>query len=297
MWETCEIDVDFFNLPIFVPLPYGGGLTHYYTELWFKSKITGGENVGRVVAKSGKDELKRGELRIDRNAKGEAEIHTINETPWRQKLLASLFKELVDDGWEPAGKGRYWYSFRFRRSSSSELVSKIITLGNESLDRGEIRKAIEYYEKGLKIAQDTNNRRSEGRALGSLGFAYSSLREVMKAIDYYEKALKIAQEIGDRSNESPLLICLGGDYQNLGDVKKAIDYYEKALNIAQEIGDRRRESASIGSLGSAYSSLGDLKKAIDYYEKALNIAEEIGDRGVESHLIGSLVSSQLSRVG
>ena len=66
---------------------------------------------------------------------------------------------------------------------------------------GDYRKAVEYHEKLLKIAQEIGYRSGEGGAYGNLGIAYHSLGDYQKAIEYHEKLLKIAQEIGDRSGE------------------------------------------------------------------------------------------------
>ena len=73
--------------------------------------------------------------------------------------------------------------------------------------------------------------------------------EPRKAIEYYEQALKIAQEIGDRRGEGADLGNLGNAYADLGETRKAIEYYEQALKIAREIGDRRGEGNGLGNLG------------------------------------------------
>ena len=57
---------------------------------------------------------------------------------------------------------------------------------------GDYRKAIEYYEKHLKITIEVGDRRGEGRAYGNLGNAHDSLGDYQKAIEYHEKHLKIA---------------------------------------------------------------------------------------------------------
>ena len=62
--------------------------------------------------------------------------------------------------------------------------------------------------------------------------------DVLKAIEYYDQALAISREIGDRRSEGMrswkprqclLPFC--------GDVHKAIEYYDQALAISREIGE------------------------------------------------------------
>ena len=153
-------------------------------------------------------------------------------------------------------------------------------LGNMGLaysDLGEPRKAIEYYEKALKISKEIDDRRGEGNRLGNLGNAYSDLGEPRKAIEYYEQALKIAKEIGNKRGEGAELGNLGNAYSDLGDPRKAIEYYEQALKVAKEIGDRRNEGIWFGNLGNAYSDLGESREAIEFLRKSLTIGKTIED--------------------
>jgi tetratricopeptide (TPR) repeat protein len=161
-------------------------------------------------------------------------------------------------------------------------------LGLEYSKLGETRKAIEYYEKALKISREIGDRRGEGADLGNLGLAYNNLGETRKAIEYYEQALEISREVGDRHGEGNRLGNLGNIYSKLGKTRKAIEYYEKALKISREIGDRRGEGSDLGNLGLAYSNLGKTREAIEYYEKALRISIEIGGRREEGNVLGNL---------
>jgi tetratricopeptide (TPR) repeat protein len=112
----------------------------------------------------------------------------------------------------------------------------------------------------------------------STAMAYRDSGESRKAIEKYEKALKIYQEIGQRRNEGDTLGYLGIAYNDLGESRKAIECHEKALKIAQELGYRRKEVNNLGYLGKAYNNLGEPRKAVECYEKALKIAQEHGEQ-------------------
>lgn len=72
-----------------------------------------------------------------------------------------------------------------------------------------------------------------------LGIVYHHLGELRKAIEYYEQALKIAQEIGDRQGEGNQLGNLGIAYKNLGEPRKAIEFLKESLAIGKAIEDPR----------------------------------------------------------
>ena len=121
---------------------------------------------------------------------------------------------------------------------------------------------------------------SGGRCSNNLGMAYSNLGDVRRAIQYYERALEIHREFGNRRWEANSLVNLGKAYLEIGDARKAIEYYEQGLEIDRELGDRRAEAGILMNLGMAYAELprGDrgenLRKAIGCYEAALRVRTE-----------------------
>jgi tetratricopeptide (TPR) repeat protein len=116
-----------------------------------------------------------------------------------------------------------------------------------------------------------------GAVLGNLGLAYSDLGEPRKAIEHYEKALKISREMGNRRGEGNHLGNLGIAYSHLGSPRKAIEYYGQALKISREVGDRRGEGNVLGNMGLAYSDLGKPRKAIEFLKQSLDIGKAIED--------------------
>ena len=127
-----------------------------------------------------------------------------------------------------------------------------------------------------------------GRRLGNLGIAYAATGRRPAGHRLLRAGAGDPREIGDRRGEGNDLGNLGNAYGQLGDARRAIGYYEQALAIRREIGDRRGEGTALGNLGSAYMQLGDARRAIGYYEQALAIHREIGDRRGEGADLGNL---------
>ncbi|MBD2124730.1 tetratricopeptide repeat protein [Trichocoleus sp. FACHB-262] len=59
---------------------------------------------------------------------------------------------------------------------------------------GDYTQAIEKYERNLVLARTIQNRRSEGKSLGSLVVVYEALWDYSKAIDYCQQQLAITQK-------------------------------------------------------------------------------------------------------
>ena len=146
---------------------------------------------------------------------------------------------------------------------------------------GDLKEAIEYYERSLGIAKEIGDIAEEVQAYRNLGSAYDSLNEFKQAIEYHELHLTLAKKMEDRAEEGISYGNLGNDYERLGQFKKAMEHHQKHLTIAKELGDRDEEGAAYCGLGKASHDLGDFKRAIEYHKRHLAIAKEIGDRGGE----------------
>ena len=154
-------------------------------------------------------------------------------------------------------------------------------LGGAYYKVGDFQKAIEYLERGLKFFREMENRAGEGRAYCNLGNAHYRLADFQKAKGYYEKHCKIATELEDKAEEGKAYGNLGNAYYSLGDFHKAIDYNERDLRIAREMGDIAGEGRANCNLGNAYDGLGDFQKSVTHHEQHLKISREVGDRAGE----------------
>ena len=122
------------------------------------------------------------------------------------------------------------------------------------------------------------DRSGEGTAYGNLGNAHLILGDLKTAIDYFERHLKIAKELGDRSGEGKAYGCLGNAHFSLGDLKTAMHYYERHLKIAKKLGERLCEGVACYGLGFAFESLGQFSKAIEYYQTGITLLNNVRDR-------------------
>lgn len=150
---------------------------------------------------------------------------------------------------------------------------------------GKYREAISYYQRGLAIARQTNNRRGEGICLRWLGNCRLALGEAREAEQLLEEALGIARETGDKNREAKCLNNLGGVYMKEGQSAAGIRCFEQALQISRDLGDKALESDHLGNLGSLYSSVGEPDLALRYIEQALELYRANGDRTGEAYAL------------
>ena len=156
-----------------------------------------------------------------------------------------------------------------------------ISLGCGYNSRGDFRKAVEFYQRGLAIAKTVGDKELQQAAYWNLGTTYYSNYDFPKAIDFLQETVRIAKEIGNKKSEGTGCINLGCVYRKRGDIRKAIKFQQQGLVIAKEVGDKESEGTAYGNLGSACIRLYDFPKAFDFIQKKLSIAKEIGSKVLE----------------
>jgi tetratricopeptide (TPR) repeat protein len=100
---------------------------------------------------------------------------------------------------------------------------------------GDVRKAIEYYNKALAVFSDKHPK--VAAVYNNIGIAWGDLGDNEKAIKYCSKALEINLAVfGDKhSSVAKNYNNLGLGWSNLGDTRKSIEYVTKALEIVKEL--------------------------------------------------------------
>ena len=92
-----------------------------------------------------------------------------------------------------------------------------------------------------------------------------------RALVFYNRHLKIAEEVGDKHRKGGAHGNLGNVNRSLGDYKKALEYFNPNLKIAKEVGDKHGEGGTYGNLSNVYRTLGDLIKVNISYNLMLKL--------------------------
>ncbi|MDQ3046998.1 MAG: tetratricopeptide repeat protein [Bacteroidota bacterium] len=140
------------------------------------------------------------------------------------------------------------------------------------------KKALEFFEKSLKIQQEVGDDKGLAGSLNNIGSIYHQQGDISKALEYYHQSLDIKEKINDKNSVAVSLNNIGNIYADLGNTEKALDYFHRSLKIHEEQGDKDGAAFAINNIASVYSTHGDDEKALEYYTRSLKIREEIKDQ-------------------
>ena len=226
--------------------------------------------------------------------------------------------------WEVRGylaQGRDWFTKII--AGSPVILADLrgeayVRAGRLACWQGEYQDAVALTEQGLRLCEESGNRRWTGMALNNLGGVAAYRGEPDRAIPLLEQSLSIGKELADndliwrslgdlgvvatfqgeyerarRLIEQALPICSqGGDeggailfYKTLGDVEsalgnseKALTHYEETLAIGRRLGHKRLVAGALEGLGKVAFDRGEYARARTVYEEGLQVVNELGGK-------------------
>jgi class 3 adenylate cyclase/Tfp pilus assembly protein PilF len=166
----------------------------------------------------------------------------------------------------------------YRLSKEAEYMRGLalaLNLQGITLERSDLRAALDKYDQCVEIAKQHNFRDIEANAYNNLSIVYSYMGEYTTSLGYLVKVLQISEERKDSSRIAVALNNIGLRYFELESPNQALLYYFRALEINEKIGRKQRISTNLGNIGGAYYSKGEFDSAFLYYERALAISREL----------------------
>lgn len=152
--------------------------------------------------------------------------------------------------------------------------------------KGDYDKAIDCYNKSLKIRKKIGDKNGVAKSLNNIGLVNRVRSKYFDAINYYNQSLKIKKEVGDKKGIASTLNNIGSIHQIQGNYDQAIEHYSKSRKISEAVGNKKGVAKSLNNIGLINVTFKNFQRGIEFYEKSLKIKEELGDKkGVTSSLM------------
>jgi len=161
-------------------------------------------------------------------------------------------------------------------------------LGNVHLDQGNYGKAIEMYNKSLKISEELGNKGLISISMNHLGIIYHNQGNYEKSLEMYNHSLKLKEEIGEKEDIGVTLHNLGRIHQDQGNYEKALEMYSKSLENKEEYGNKSGIAITLHQLGIIHFNQGNYDEAFEFNNQSLKIKEYLGDKSGIACSLGQL---------
>ncbi|MFX1566894.1 MAG: tetratricopeptide repeat protein [Promethearchaeota archaeon] len=153
--------------------------------------------------------------------------------------------------------------------------------------KGEIDKAISYYEQGLRIAKNLNQKYGIAFLLNHLGGCYFNKGEINRSLSFYQESLKLYEEINNQTFRANIYSQIGNIFGQKGKYDEAFKYIKKSIKIYRDIEEfyGLLNPLSIAIELSVYK--GNISLANEYLDKLKLINERVKNWYIDSVVIYS----------
>jgi serine phosphatase RsbU (regulator of sigma subunit) len=167
----------------------------------------------------------------------------------------------------------------YAHSSRNHIFeSKVLNLiGSYFQVKGDYVKAIENYQKALKIGEDLNDNYIMLVANANIGAIYLNLDQYAKAKEFALRSLQIAEKTSNKEHLASIYNNLSLISNSENKQKLGIEYGQKSLDLYQALNDKNGICSASGNLGNAYSILGQYDKALENYMLCYNTSREVNN--------------------
>jgi len=155
-------------------------------------------------------------------------------------------------------------------------------------NKGNYKKALEFYNRSLELERKTNDKRNISMTYNNIAGIYIEQNEYKNAIDFFTKSLEMRVAINDKEGIGQSLANLGSTFGHLGDTAKAHQYYTESLKISLEVNNLSRIAFIYNNLGKLFQASGKYEEAIGYLKKSLAIQQKINNKKGMCVVLGNL---------
>ena len=161
---------------------------------------------------------------------------------------------------------------------SKEIGITYYKIGDVYFEMKDYDKAVEYFSKSSKIADEIDNKKINVYALASLALAFTEKGDSEKALFYSNRTLKLARELDSPRWLTFSYFSFGSYYEMKGDFEMALDYHKRLLNTVQDSKNKGELSWAHGLVGDTYIKMDNNDMALKHYNHSLNLAIEINNQ-------------------
>ena len=165
------------------------------------------------------------------------------------------------------------------REGDSRVDYLYSLLGELAQQRGDIKTAIEWYQKSWRSAKTKGAFKLQAMASRGLGHLLAAQGNAKEALKRYQEALDIATALQDPDYIALTLNGIGNLLIGMGAYAEAKNALIKSVQIAERIGDIFLAAGDYNTIGVISQRQKDFISAKDWYKKALSMWESLHDEG------------------
>ncbi len=131
----------------------------------------------------------------------------------------------------------------------------------------ELQMALDLFEQALKPSQETQFRLAEIALLNNIGCVYMARHEPRKALEFFDAQLEVAQAFGDRKRFANGIVDSGRAHLELGNLNLAFDLISEAHQAFEEVGAHDELAKTHKDLSAIFEARGNITLALEHFKQ------------------------------
>jgi CHAT domain-containing protein/tetratricopeptide (TPR) repeat protein len=160
---------------------------------------------------------------------------------------------------------------RFR----TEILDDLADIGRTYLARGDSLRALNYLNQAMALAKGSDR---EASICNSIGILYTNQRDYAKAIEFFQRGLTIAIQTNDRFKQAEILLNVGVAYQFQQINESALNSFQQSLEVARAINYSELMVPIEEGRGTVLKAQNKYKESLDAFDRALESARRTDDK-------------------
>lgn len=171
----------------------------------------------------------------------------------------------------------------------SQKIENVKSILDFAYSKKDIDLGYEYFELGVKLAQNSGNKKDEVCVINKFADLQSDLGLYDKAVELYMSSQDLLKnEVNVEREKHDLFISLSITFQHKGDFVKALDYAKYSLDISNNMGDDELICSSLRFLANVYLEIEELELALENYYLALEKSNKTDNKKVSAQIFNNI---------
>ena len=169
-------------------------------------------------------------------------------------------------------------SFSQNNSSDIKTAKELLKKAGQSFLNLESKKSLDFAKSSLEISLKNDDYLLAAKAYNLIGLNFDEFSDYKKAIEYYNKGLVLANKTNNDTVKAWLHNNIGNVYcYRKIDFKKGIQHYKKGIEYSKRLNDIYEITFSKLNIASAYFANEDFNSGIIYLNEIKDYIEKEGE--------------------
>lgn len=172
------------------------------------------------------------------------------------------------------------------KKNNFEKIKSLVNIGIILDDEGDVYAARDYFENAINLSEQINSIELSAFSYSEMGVSFSLTNELADAQKYYKSSFDLYKKINDKQRLAFLSRNLGNLKISYADYYSALTYFNEGIKFSGE--NKRALIQNYTGIADVYHNLSNYAKALEYYELSRKLAEEIKDVSLQADVYSGI---------